>query len=99
MEGVGVERWTEIAVEQRHQLLTEEHAACHPLVVVAAAVGVRAIELALRKACHQPLEDLRVSGVHAERHVGLSAVAAEVSFPDEEADQEADIEVRQVQWT
>lgn len=67
----------------------EGGSAGHPLVVVAAAVVVGAVEAAAGDGIEEPVEEGFVAGVHSEDDVGLAAVAAEVAFADEEAEEKA----------
>ena len=53
---------------------------------------VRAVEGAARVGPAQPLEGLLVADMHAQRHLRLAAVAAEVALADQETQEEADRE-------
>lgn len=68
-------------------------AAGHPLVVVAAAVVVGAVELAPGDRFKEPVEEPFVAGVHTDGDLGLAAIAAEVAFAGEDADEVARREV------
>jgi hypothetical protein len=78
---------------QRHQAIAQEFAARHPLEVVAAAVVVGAVQPALGELRLQPPEQLLVAHVHAQRDLGLPAVASEVPLTRQQAEQVADGEV------
>ena len=73
--------------QDREDGVAEEGAPCHPLVVVAAVVAVRTVELAPRKGPLEPEEEGLVADMHAERDLRLSPVAAEVALADEDADE------------
>jgi len=78
---------------ERHQLPLQELPARHPLVVASAPVVVRAVEPTRGEDVLQPEEELLVAYVHPQRHLGLTTVASEMPFPDQEPQEEADREV------
>ena len=89
-----VEIRREPSVEYRHKFVTQERAPRHPLKVVSPAVMIRAIEAAPGKCPFQPLEDRLVPDVHAQSHLSLATVATEMTFPDQEPDEESEVKLR-----
>jgi hypothetical protein len=57
-------------------------------------VMVRTVEAAAGKGPLQPPEERLVPDVHAEGHLWLAAVAAEVAFSHEQADKVSELELR-----
>jgi hypothetical protein len=83
----------QMVAHEGHQDAAQELAARHPLVIVPSSVVVRSVQAALGEHPLQPPEEPLVADVHAQRDLGLPAVAAEVPFADEEADEEPGREV------
>jgi len=81
------------AVEQGHDHRAQVRSACHPLEVASSGVVVGSVQAAPRKRGHHPAEERLVRDVHAERDLGLSAVAAKMPFPDEDSQENADLQV------
>ncbi len=78
-----------MALDQGRENRPQVGSTCHPLEVVPSTVQIRAIELAAGKVSLDPEERPFVAHVHSQRYVGLSAVAPEVAFADQQADEEA----------
>lgn len=83
-----IELWGEAAIENWYQDVSEEGASSHPLEVVPPVVVVGAVELSSRESSFEPPEHPLVSDVHAERHLGLPAVAPEVALPHQDPDED-----------
>src|ERR1019366_4885277 len=73
--------------DERDHHLAKVVAAGHPLVVVAPAVVVGAVEPPAWEGSGQPSEQLLVADVHPQGDLRLAPVTAEVSLPDEQAEQ------------
>jgi hypothetical protein len=86
----------EVSVEERHEPGAERLTAHHPLEVAATSMVIRSVQATSGYPFNQPVEQRLVIGVHPERHVGLSAVPAEVPLSDQHTDQEAGVEGLQV---
>jgi hypothetical protein len=56
----------------------------HPLVVVPAAVVVRAIELGAWDFFDEPLKQLFMPHVHAKRYLRMKPISSEMTFPYED---------------
>lgn len=82
----------QVLLQERHQRVTEDGAACHPLVVAPATVVVRTVEPAPRDPIDQPAEECRMVGVHPEGDLCLAAIPPEVAFADEDAHEEPRVE-------
>jgi hypothetical protein len=67
-------------IEQRHELIPQEGAACHPLEVVPPAVVIRAVDTTSGERPFQPPVYGLVPDVHAESHLRLAAITAEVTL-------------------
>src|SRR5580693_9048053 len=93
--GLGVEGGEEVAVEDGHQLLAERSAPHHPLEIAPPAVLIGAIEPATGEGADQPPEEGLVIRVHAERHLRLLAVAAEMTLADQQPQEDADFDRRE----
>jgi hypothetical protein len=78
---IGVEQ-IPMALDERHDNLAKVAPASRPLVVGTAPVVVWAVQGAPSIRAPQPLEGLLVADVHTQRHLGLAAVTAEVTFTD-----------------
>ncbi len=74
-----------MALDERNDLVAQVSAPSRPLVVGTSAVVIRAVEPASRIGPPEPLEGLFVTDVHAERDLGLAAVASEMALADEQA--------------
>jgi len=82
-----------VGEDERDDDFAECGAADHPLVVVAAAVMVGAVEFAAGQGLDEPVEEAFVAGVHADGDLGLAAIAAEVALACEDAEEIARREV------
>ena len=82
---------SEVGIQQRHQPGPERLASYHPLVIAPPTVVVRTVQPTAWHAGHQPPEQRLVIGVHAQRDLRLPSVAAEVTFTDQDAHQQADV--------
>ena len=74
--------------QKRQQFFAKRFASGHPLVVVPPPMMVPAVRFKFRDHPNQPLEKLLVSHVHSKGHLGLQPVAAEMTFANENANQE-----------
>lgn len=91
--GFAVEVRREVLVQEGDEVVAKGLAPDHPLVVAPSSVVVGAVELAAGEGLLQPEEEGFVVRVHAECDLGLSPVAAEVAFADEDSEEEAGLEV------
>jgi len=80
-------------VEHGREFIAQERAARHPLQIIPPAVVVRPVDTAARERPLQPVEDRLVPDMHAQGHVRLASVAAEMALADQEADQEPEVEL------
>lgn len=78
----------ETTEQERQQFFAKRLASGHPLVVVPPPVVVRTIELGARDCPLQPLKQVLVSHVHSNGHLRLQPVAPEMSFANQDANQE-----------
>jgi hypothetical protein len=83
-----------VGEEDRQQALSKGYAPCHPLVVAPATMMIRTVELGTWDYLDEPLEELFVSNMHSQGDLGLAAIAAKMSFANQDANQEALFEFR-----
>ena len=81
-----------VGVEEREEFVDECLAACHPLVVVAAGMGVRPIQTTSREPLHKPVKDALMTDVHPQHDLGLAPIASERSLTDEQTDEKPPVE-------
>ncbi len=96
LERVAVELLGQVLVEDGEQNVPEGLSPHHPLVVVPAPVVVGSVEARAGHTGVEPSEQGLGARMHPEGHMRLSTVAPEVPLTDEDSDEDAQLEVRQV---
>jgi len=88
-----VEIGREVLIQERDEFPAKKLPPRHPLIVASTAMVVRTIEFPAGKGAFDPAKKGLVVGVHTEGDLRLPTIPAEVSFADQDSDQEADIYV------
>ena len=86
----------DVTADDRRNILPEDLSPYHPLEVLAATVGIRAVEPRARDCLDQPAEQALVPGVHPQRDLGLASVSPKVTLPGENAEDVAELERREL---
>lgn len=92
---MGVEAFVEPRFQKRQHIMHKRGAPRHPLKVGAPAVGVGPIQPRRREPFLEPAEECLMADVHAQRDVRLTAIATERALADQDAHDDAPLEVAQ----
>jgi hypothetical protein len=93
LEAVSVEFWRQHFLQERHKLVAQERASRHPLEIVSLAMEIWPIQLPSGKRAVDPVKDCLVPHMHAERDMGLLSVAPESALANQQANENALIEI------
>ncbi len=80
-------------VEQGYEHIAEVAAPSHPLQIMPSIVVIRAVDLSTRKCPIDPIEERCVLDVHSQSDLWLTAVSPEVTFSDQQPDQDTFFEL------
>jgi hypothetical protein len=80
-------------IEHRRELVPQERTARHPLEVMPPAVVIWAVDAASGERPLEPPEYRLMADVHAEGHMRLASITAEVTLSDQKADEESELEL------
>lgn len=86
---MGIEVGSQPSLDEGQEVIAQERASGHPLVVVSAVVVVRPVEPATREGALEPIEHGLMAHVHSQRDLRLSSIPPEVAFSDEQSNQYA----------
>ena len=75
------------------QLVTKRLASGHPLIVAPSSVMVGTVESGAWNYAKQPMKELLVPYMHSQSYLRLTAIAAEMAFANQDANQESLFEV------
>lgn len=91
---VGIDLGRQFPLENREQVLDEDAAPGHPLVVGTTTVVVGPVEPRPRKAVDEPAKESFVSDMHTQRDLGLLPVSTERPLSDKQTNQKPPVEIR-----
>lgn len=77
----------EVAGQDREELFAQQPTARHPLIIVSTPVEIWPVDFGGGKFSFEPAEELLMAGMHAQSHLRLLAVTAEVPFSNQDSDQ------------